>query len=71
MNRIVAKQWLWHTEEDLEAESLLTKVWRLLRAGVGSAYYHGPHELCIIAGGPQNQLILFYIHLTMRKRDFS
>ena len=20
-------------------------------------YYHGPHELCIIAGGPQNQLI--------------
>jgi len=18
-------------------------------------YYHGPHELCIIAGGPQNQ----------------
>jgi len=20
-------------------------------------YYHGPHELCISAGGPQNQLI--------------
>jgi len=21
-------------------------------------YYHGPHEFCISAGGPQNQLIL-------------
>jgi len=21
-------------------------------------YYHGPHELCIVAGGPQNKLIL-------------
>jgi len=21
-------------------------------------HYHGPHELCIIAGGPQNQWIL-------------
>jgi len=21
-------------------------------------YYHGPHRLCIIAGGPQNHLIL-------------
>ena len=21
-------------------------------------YYHGPHEMCIMAGGPQNQLIL-------------
>jgi len=27
--------------------------------GVGSLnYYRGPHELCIIAGEPQNQLIL-------------
>jgi len=22
------------------------------------SYYHGPHELCIIAGGQQHQLIL-------------
>jgi len=21
-------------------------------------YYHGPHEMCIITGGPQNQLII-------------
>jgi len=24
----------------------------------GTLYYRGPHELRIIAGGPQNQLIL-------------
>jgi len=37
--------------------------------------YHGPHELCIIAGGLQNQSINFilklYLYLTMRKSDFS
>jgi len=35
--------------------------------GRESIYYHGPHELCIIAGGPQK----FYLYLTMRKSDFS
>jgi len=29
------------------------------KAGVGNLYYHGLHELCISAGGLQNQLILF------------
>jgi len=29
-----------------------------LEQGGELIYYHGPHELCIIAGGPQNQLIL-------------
>jgi len=29
----------------------------LLRSGEPN-YYRGPHELCIIAGGPQNQQIL-------------
>jgi len=37
-------------------------------------YYHGPHELCIVAGGPQNQFNNFipksYHYLTMRKSDF-
>ena len=26
--------------------------------GGGPIHYHGPHELCIFAGGPQNRLIL-------------
>jgi len=29
-----------------------------LEQGGEPIYYHGPHELCIIAGRPQNQLIL-------------
>ena len=29
-----------------------------LEQGGEPNYYHGPHELCIIAGGPQHQLIL-------------
>ena len=30
------------------------------RTGAGEPiYYHGPHELCIIADGPQKQLILY------------
>jgi len=28
-----------------------------LEQGGEPIYYHGPHELCIIAGGTQNQLI--------------
>jgi len=27
--------------------------------GAETIYYHGPHELCIIAGGSQKQLILY------------
>jgi len=35
-------------------------VWRPLAytSGGEPIYYHGPHELCVIAGGPQIQLIL-------------
>ena len=28
------------------------------KEGWEPVYYHGPHELCITAGEPQNQLIL-------------
>ena len=45
-----------------------------LKQGRGPIYCHRPHELCIIAGGPQKQLILsykFYLYLTMKKSDFS
>jgi len=29
----------------------------LYTSGGGPIYYHGPHESCIISGGPQNQVI--------------
>jgi len=35
---------------------------------------HGPHELCIIPGGPQIRvefILKSYLYLTMRKSDFS
>ena len=37
-----------------------SKEWRTKFFGLQSTpvYYHGPHEICIVAGGPQNQLIL-------------
>jgi len=30
----------------------------ILSRGGEPIYYHGPHELCISAGGPQNQSII-------------
>jgi len=36
-------------------------------------YYHGPHELWIIAGGPQRTtgcILKFYLYLTMRDGGF-
>jgi len=30
----------------------------IVEQGGEPIYYHGPHELCSIAGGSQNQLIL-------------
>jgi len=39
--------------------SLVTRCTMILYCRGGEPiYYHGPHEFCIIAGGPQNQLIL-------------
>jgi len=34
------------------------KILREAKPGAGNLYNLGPHELCIIAGEPQNQLIL-------------
>ena len=57
----------------IKGMSTCFKVWYLLKLGITQSetshvvlysrggepiYYHRPHELCIIDGGPQNQLTL-------------
>jgi len=55
------------------AQKLLGKYKTLiLQQGWEPIHYHEPHEMCIIADGPQNQLICPKIlpFLTTRKSDF-
>jgi len=42
----------------LKSSALRVGVKTSYTVGGEPIYCHGPHELCIIAGGPQNQLIL-------------
>jgi len=45
-------------ERNREIKNSKTFAVSLYSRGGELIYYHGPHELCIITGGPQNQLIL-------------
>jgi len=63
--------WIWNTL--IRSSLQCTKSWWRARHSK-PIYYVGPHELCIIVGGPQNQLILSEnssFLLTIRKSDYS
>jgi len=47
-----------HVQLSHTATHLYSRIYLLSGVGGESIYYQGPHELCIIDGGPQNQLIL-------------
>jgi len=61
------------TENSLRKRSGVNAYLHTLEQGWGPIYYHGPHKLWVIAGGPQmtiDFILKFYLYLDTRDSGF-
>jgi len=56
--KVLSQTWQSKKMKNTEMKLMMMSPKRPLRGGGEPVYYHGPHELCITAGEPQNQLVL-------------